>query len=264
MGVFSEMASFNVPCPGAVGDAGCPFVGSGATLSTARRAVRGHVLRRHGARFEGEGLPLRPLPPQELERHLAAFRRSQLSAVQRRASLAALLGDLDAVAGGDGSAAGSVSGRTAGVGCLLGDPFSWFGGVLPDLSPGQLPCEQPSAGPSGPASVSVAVQAAFQPPAGLDAQRMAEYVWRPANRSCFPSTLSARLQRRESLPDPLLLYVLEVAAHLRRMIGRELETGVVDSLQVDPSGGTAYQRAVESVRVLAGAPLEEELRAAHE
>ena len=84
LSVCVEMSTFRVPCPDVPNGSGCSFVGVGSSLTTARRAVRGHALRCHGHVYEQQGQPLRRVSPAELEQRLARFRRSQMSAAQRQ------------------------------------------------------------------------------------------------------------------------------------------------------------------------------------
>ena len=102
------MASFSVRCPGPHGGPTCNFTGSGSTLSTARRAVRGHAFRLHSLVFETEEVPLRHIPPDKFHRRFDTFRRQPISAAQRRNFDKALLRDLGDANGVDGSVVGSI------------------------------------------------------------------------------------------------------------------------------------------------------------
>jgi hypothetical protein len=128
---YFEMTSFNISCPDVPGGSGCLFVGRGPTLSSARRALRGHALRHHGAIFEEEGRPLCPTTPEDLARRLTTFRRSQMSAAQRRSFDQELLSRSSSVAGGSGSAAGGVSGLSTGLRLVRGPAVAGDGGPPP-------------------------------------------------------------------------------------------------------------------------------------
>jgi len=53
------MSRFVLTCPGDPDGGQCPFTADGATLSSARRTMRGHALRSHVLVFDREDKPLR-------------------------------------------------------------------------------------------------------------------------------------------------------------------------------------------------------------
>src|SRR5258706_15614562 len=144
---FSEM-NFVAKCPGPPSGPPCNFVGRGARLAAANRAVRGHALRVHGMAFEATAHRLVPLSPEELDERLAAFRLQQLSSGQRRGARELLAANLGPTVGLLVPATGFVAGHLAGGGTGMVDPSAW----LPDLSPGLLaPVPSTSAVKSAPA-----------------------------------------------------------------------------------------------------------------
>ena len=227
-------------CPGVDGEAACPFFGRGATMSSARRAVRGHALREHQRVFIREGLPLTNPGPGEVAERLDAYRRGQRSATQRRNEEADLLDALSTVADDVGPAAGpSSSLRAASVRAEGGLPAAH----LPDLSAGSVP-------------IAPTPTTAFLPPRGFDAAQMADFLRDHLGRR--PSALAAMLAPPGSDPDEVTLYWVGVMAVLQRSLGRDLRAMLEDQLAVDPSGRSAFNRAVDVVGRLARRPLDDE------
>lgn len=74
------MSAVQIKCP----QPWCDFVGRGSSISSARRTLKGHALRLHGAKFQHETLPLLPLPPEELSVLLQNFRLQQANSWIRR------------------------------------------------------------------------------------------------------------------------------------------------------------------------------------
>lgn len=232
----SPSSQFESRCPAV----GCSYTGRGATLSSARRAVRGHALSVHRARFASEFQPLQELSPEQLDAHVDAFRRGQMSAAVRRRHDQAFFDSLLGVPGGTG---GSAPGSTPGL----------RAGSAPRLGTGPpLPCDslrtcwlaspwllEPLYG--WPrllfllSSLRSCILAAMMPPAwqilcGRTPDVPGVYVdvadagWNPV--------------------DPAAEYWMGVAAALQRALGVELKVLVQDRLSIGPSGRAAFDAAV--------------------
>jgi len=200
--------------------------------------------------FEDEGQPLRQVSPVELEERLAAFRRQQMSASQRRALDQELLAGLGSVARGDGSVVGPASGLRAGRCGLSGDPSSWIEGFMPDLSAGQ------ASGVTSVVADSAPVPAAFRPPMDYTTLEMADFLSHHLGRT--PSSLARMLTPGGGPPDPATLYWTRTAARLQQAIGTRLRADLEDQLLLDPSGRRAFDLGVSELARLARRPLEDE------
>jgi len=247
------MSRFILTCPGDPDGGQCPFTADGATLSSARRTLRGHALRSHGLVFDREDKLLRRVSPEELAERRLAFRRVQLSATDRRRLDQQLVQGLLAEFGVDDTAACTVSGLPAGDSCLSGESFA--SGPLPDLSAGvSPPAIVADAGTYVAAAVvsMVVEDPVFTPPRGYSPTRMVDFLMENLGRR--PESLGTLL----GSSDPSSSYWLEVAAGLQRTIGRQLMDEVLDLMSADPSGQRAFEAALDRLARLARRPLDED------
>ena len=139
--------NYEARCPGVEGTP-CDFIGRGAKLANARRAVRGHALRHHGMGYASDAPFLTPLSAAELQSRLEAFRRDQYSAAQRRHvdEIRPLMDNLEEVAAGDGTGFGSEAGLLAGL--VRGGVRFPDSPPPPDLSAGQVLPQTAASGPA--------------------------------------------------------------------------------------------------------------------
>ena len=249
-----------VPCP----VVGCDFLAEAASLGHARRSMRGHALRLHGARFEGEGRPLLPLNREELADELQRFRRTQRNSRERRRDTAYELAVRQVV----GDCPGLLT-RTRSPAALTGDrpgprararsPASLVGDVLLDLSDGQVDFEDwgaPVVPPTLPPCRSAEVQTddvpvrqpAFVLPFGRTESEMVDFLMlHPGLR---PSSLVERLVSStesgssDESQDAARYWLRVLGGHLRMMASSLLED-LRSSLARDPSGQDAFTTGVE-------------------
>ena len=230
-----------VKCPDIPSGPGCEFVGRGATLSAARRAVRGHALRVHGHCFDGEDRPLRSAPPAEIAERLTAFRRQQMSAGQRRA----FDSELSSALGCAGFEGGFDAGPRAGVVDLSGDLPPWMDAFLPDLSMGQVDGPVLTSSEPTPASVASVGVEVFRPPRGFSPSEMAEFLILHSGRR--PASIVRMLLPSAEVLDPATVFWVSTMAHLQRSLAARLRDRVADLVRIDPTGTAAYEEAMKDL-----------------
>lgn len=266
------MSAAYVVCP----VPGCGFAGRGSSQSNARRTLKGHTLRQHGAQFVGEGLPLAVLSSSELAAQLERFRRQQAnSRTRRRLSRSSQASAVMEVVGG--SSSGSDAGPASGTGWVHSGPQAGnvtptgtSSEVVPDLSDGQVEdwdliaevglefpdfLDPPEVCSSNPSNQVPPPQ--FIPPRNYSTREMVDFFRQFPGRR--PSSLARMLSGspQDAEVDPQLQYWMEVMAILQQSLAQSLLDDVRDCFVVDASGNRAFEHGISRLRDLARHPLDE-------
>lgn len=248
------MATFEVRCPGASG-CPCDFIGRGASMGTARRAVRGHALRQHGRRFLSEAVPLQDLTPEQLAAQLDAFTRAQMGTHQRRAVESELWSSLGDILGSPESTSGFMAGSAS-----VGSRQSV--GLVPDLSAGQVAVSASGApvavgvpNTAGSLPTTSSAGNVFAPPRGYDGRQMADLLRDNLGRP--PAYIVRLLTPTGEVPDPATTFWVSAMAALQSSVGHDLRGLVEDQLAVDPTGQSAFDLGLAAIGRLDRRPLDD-------
>ena len=238
---------------------GCTVQTEASSLCHARRSMRTHCLRYHGASYSGEGVPPRLLSPEELARELEGLRRRQRNSRERRRDRGREVSVRAASGAGPGLAAGS------------GLPGADTGVFFPDLSAAQMLVTEDwdsfDAAPLLPIVAESGVQTdpvlppptVFELPAGMTESEMVDLlVLHPGRR---PSSLVDLLASRPGAAttaaraDEIRYWLTVLTSHLRLM-AVSLRDDLLGELARDPSGRSAFNLGFDRLTQWARRPLD--------